>query len=243
MSVLIIGSTGFRPGMVLSEYVPVLVPFMGKSGRYYEGHVGREHVYFMARNFEIGAVRPDLLDREEAFKIVGDMGVRYIVATCIVGSLVGTAEVGEVVVLDQFIDWTRGRVGSGSRAGGHFVDFTNPFSEEVRKALICGCSASGIKFREKGCYVCVDGPRFETAAEVRAFRILGGDVVGMTLVPEVVWARELGYRYAAIGVVANFAAGLAPTVEIGAVNRETLKRVEVVSEVLRRTCLVLGGAE
>jgi len=114
------------------------------------------------------------------------------------------------VVLDQFIDLTRQRdlTWFDGDEVAH-TDFTEPYCSELRRALWeCACE-QGLDVRDGGCYVGVDGPRYETAAEVRAWRLLGGDVVGMTGLPEAVLAREAGLCYGVLAVVTNPGAGLA----------------------------------
>ncbi|MGB4475703.1 MAG: S-methyl-5'-thioadenosine phosphorylase, partial [Bacillota bacterium] len=69
----------------------------------------------------------------------------------------------------------------------------------------------GVSMHQKGCYVCTEGPRFETPAEIRMFQYMGGDIVGMTNVPEVVLAGEAGMCYATVAVVTNWAAGISST--------------------------------
>ncbi len=87
---------------------------------------------------------------------------------------------------------------------------------------------AGLKIHEKGTYVCAEGPRFETAAEIRAYSAMGGDVVGMTLVPEVVLARELGMCYVGIAVATNYAAGISKKVS----HEEVLAAMEKAGTVL-----------
>src|SRR5207249_4014838 len=85
---------------------------------------------------------------------------------------------------------------------------TEPYCAELRGALNAAVNASGDVAQDRGCYVGVEGPRYETAAEIRMFALLGGDVIGMTNLPEVVLARERQLCYAAIAVVSNLGAGL-----------------------------------
>ncbi len=85
---------------------------------------------------------------------------------------------------------------------------TRPYCPELRRILLEAAKHMGVKVVDGVTYACMEGPRFETAAEIRMLRVLGADVVGMTLVPEVVLARELNMCYLSIGVVTNLAAGL-----------------------------------
>ena len=89
-------------------------------------------------------------------------------------------------------------------------DMTVPYCPRLREALVKGGHDKGIKVINGGTYVCTEGPRFETAAEISMFKQLGGQLIGMTSVPEVCLARELGMCYANISIVTNFAAGISP---------------------------------
>ena len=114
----------------------------------------------------------------------------------------------EVGTADQFLDHTHGRRSTFFDDEVAHVDVTAPYCSQLRGVLADVAGSAGIDARDAGTYVCTQGPRFESAAEVRAFRMLGGDVVGMTGVPEVVLARELGLCYASVASVTNTAAGL-----------------------------------
>src|SRR5690606_2867755 len=114
-------------------------------------------------------------------------------------------------IVDQFLDFTKGREQTfydGGDNGVVHVDMTDPYCPELRRTLVETGRELGLAIHEQGVYVCTEGPRFETPAEIRAFRMLGGDVVGMTSVPESVLAREAGLCYAAMAMVTNMAAGI-----------------------------------
>ncbi len=139
------------------------------------------------------------------------LGVQRVLATAACGSLNPEMEPGHLVAIDQFIDFTHARPSTffeGGEAGVVHTDVTDPYCPEIRETLVSAAKARGVRLHESGCYVCTEGPRFETRAEIRAFRVLGGDVVGMTNVPEVVLAREAGICYGLIGIVTNFGAGI-----------------------------------
>ena len=91
------------------------------------------------------------------------------------------------------------------------VDFTNPHGPRLRAKVIKCLERTDIPFHKTGCYVCTEGPRFETAAEIKTFAMLGGDLVGMTNIPESVLAREAEMCYTNCSIVTNMAAGISPT--------------------------------
>ena len=107
---------------------------------------------------------------------------------------------GHLVLLDQFIDFTKGRIQTfyeGGEAGVLHVDMTQPYCPDLREEILALCSRDNT-IHKQGTYVCTEGPRFETPAEIKMFVNWGGDLVGMTSVPEVVLARELGMCYVGI---------------------------------------------
>lgn len=137
------------------------------------------------------------------------LGAVRILATGAVGSLREHIRPGMAVVVDDFIDLTKSRpptLYEGPRVV--HVDMTEPFCPELRMALLEASRRAGLEALDGGVYVCTEGPRFETPAEIRAIRILGGDVVGMTVATEATLAREAGLCYAALCLVTNMAAGM-----------------------------------
>ena len=112
---------------------------------------------------------------------------------------------GDFVIPHDFLDFTKLRPGTFYDHRTVHVDITNPYCDKIRKALI---SAGDVV--DQGVYVCTEGPRFETAAEIKMFQILGGTLVGMTGIPEAVLARELEMCYASVCLVSNYAASISP---------------------------------
>jgi 5'-methylthioadenosine phosphorylase len=139
------------------------------------------------------------------------LGVRNILASASVGSISQVMAPGSLVALTQFLDFTRARAATffdGEEGEVVHVDMTEPYCPHLRSELASAAGALGERLLVRGTYVCAEGPRFETPAEIEMFRRLGGDLVGMTNVPEVVLAREAGICYAAVAVVTNWAAGI-----------------------------------
>lgn len=134
-----------------------------------------------------------------------ELGGRRVIATNSVGTM-GEHHLGSFLVADDFIDLTRSRVNTFYDDRTVHVDMSEPYCHEVRGSILCALKDNKLEPQE-GVYVCTEGPRFETAAEIR---MLGnfGDVVGMTGLPEVVLARELGLCYASLCIITNRACGL-----------------------------------
>jgi 5'-methylthioadenosine phosphorylase len=209
----IIGGSGFYsvPGCTLVEKRPVATKYGDVTLFIYRNKDGLEFV-FLPRHGEGHTSPPHMINYRANIMALKQAGVESVIAVASVGSLRAHLRPGDFVLLDQFIDFTRSRP-STFYGEGEVVhtDMTEPFCESLRKCVL-SAKPAGMKIHEKGTYVCAEGPRFETAAEIRAYSAMGGDVVGMTLVPEVVLARELGICYAGIAVITNYAAGISKKV-------------------------------
>lgn len=143
------------------------------------------------------------------------MGVRQILSQNAIGSLRAGILPGDIVVPHDIIDHTKARPLSLFDAGECWVrvDMTAPFCERMRKVVVEVASDRGLRVVSRGVFVCTEGPRLETPAEVEVYRHEGGDIVGTPMVPEAVMAREAEMCYASISPVLNFAAGLTPAVD------------------------------
>jgi len=144
-----------------------------------------------------------------------ELGVKRLISLDAVGSVRQDVEPGEIVILDDFIDFTQ--KGSLSYFEEHGcsvrVDMSQPFCPELRSALIEGFNRRNTgSLRVNGTLVGCEGPRFETPAELKMYRGLGADVIGTLLIPEVVLAREAEICLALVAAVTNYAPGLAPRV-------------------------------
>jgi 5'-methylthioadenosine phosphorylase len=209
----VIGGTGlYRLGVSGGGWGKVRTPYGGVE--VLVGDFGSKRVAFLPRHGRKHGFPPHLVNYRANLWALRSLGVERVLAVSACGSLNPRMKPGELVLLDQFLDFTKGRPTTfytGGRKGVVHVDLTEPYCPELRRILLETAKEEGMGLHPRGTYVCTEGPRFETAAEIRAFRRLGGDLVGMTNVPECVLARELGMCYAAVGLVTNFAAGLAGT--------------------------------
>ena len=168
-------------------------------------------VVFLPRHGRGHRISPSEINYRANIWALKNLGIRKIMATTAVGSLNPDMKPGEFVLADQLIDFTRSRVSTfyeGGERGVVHVDLTTPYCPELRREMSEMAKELKLSAHDAGCYVCTEGPRFETSAEVRAFAKLGGDVVGMTGSPEAVLAREAEMCYVTVSMVTNFAAGL-----------------------------------
>lgn len=139
-----------------------------------------------------------------------DMGVMRVLSTLAVGSLRADIPPGTFVSLDQFLDFTKHRAPTlFDESGFAFTDMSWPYCSVVRRAIASAAPPGKVSLQRTGCYVGVDGPRYETAAEVAMFARNGGTVIGHSGVTEAVMLREAGLCHGAVGLVTNLAAGIA----------------------------------
>lgn len=145
-----------------------------------------------------------------------ELGAKRIISWNGAGAINRLLSVGDFVVLDDLIDVTRKREYTFYRNRGYGFIRQNPvFCPEVRAALYQAAAQFSPHVFKRGIYVCTEGPRLETAAEIRVFATWGADVVGMTPVPEVYLAKELEMCYASITYVSNYAEGLVEPQQAG----------------------------
>lgn len=210
--VAVIGGTGvYDPGILENVKEETISTRFGDARvavGLYQGH----EVAFLARHGAGHSLPPHLINYRANIEALRVLGVQRVVATAAVGSLNPLMEPGDFVLVDQFLDFTKGRPATfyeGGERGVVHCDVTHPYCPHLREILYQVGTGIGLKLHPDGIYVCTEGPRFETAAEIKMFRMLGGDVVGMTSVPECVLAREVGMCYATVAMVTNMAAGIA----------------------------------
>lgn len=211
------------------------------------GKFGDSEIVFMSRHGKDHATPPHLVNYKGNIWALKELGVRKVIATAAVGSLSSNYRLGELVLLEQFLDFTKSRPQTfyeGGREGVLHVDMTDPYCSDVRELIIKASEDLGLVVKNGACYVCTEGPRFETPAEIRMFQYLGADLVGMTSVPEVVLARELGMCYASIGMVTNEAAGIADHTLSHAEVMESIKELEInVAQLIQATFKLLTPSQ
>lgn len=210
--IAVIGGTGVYDPALLSDLreEEVVTPY-GTVTLTAGGYGGKE-VAFLPRHGAGHTVPPHLINYLANGWALKMLGVRFVFATSAVGSLNPDLKPGELVALDQFLDFTKCRPQTyfeGGPAGVVHVDYTDPYCPNLRSVLFKAAGREKLQLHSRACYVCTEGPRYETPAEIRAYQVLGGDLVGMTSVPEVVLAREAEMCYASVALVTNWAAGLA----------------------------------
>lgn len=143
-------------------------------------------------------------------RIVKQLGAETLIVTGAAGSLRQEVGAGEIMMLNDHINFLPGNplVGPNDESvGPRFVSLENAYDEGLRSMMMTAAQRLGIDLPE-GVYISVLGPSFETPAEIRAFRILGADTVGMSVVPEVIIARHCGLKVVGLAAITNLAVGL-----------------------------------
>jgi 5'-methylthioadenosine phosphorylase len=239
----IIGGSGLSKlgNMEVVQRKVVRTPYGEPSGALIFGRIADCEVVFLARHGYGHTIAPHQVNYRANLWALKDSGARSVVSVASVGGIRKDLGPGVLVLPHQVIDYTWGRPSTffeGSGAPVNHIDFTEPYSNELRVQLLKAAAASKEKIVDKGVYAATQGPRLETAAEVTRLERDGADIVGMTGMPEAALAREISLEYAAIAVVANYAAGRAesehaiPLDRISAVLEESMGRVRRIIEAL-----------
>lgn len=182
-----VGVSGHNPNLVIGTLEGQRVAVFGAREHYYE-------------NGNSSAMRLPLA-------VLKALGAEALIATNAAGSLRPDIQPGDLMLLNDHINFSGLNPLIGEKTDARFVPMTTAHDPDLRAALRASAEAVGVALPE-GVYTWYSGPSFETPAEIRAIKILGGDAVGMSTVPEVILARFLGLRVAAISTITNMAAGM-----------------------------------
>lgn len=208
--IAIIGGTGLDelPEAAHASPESVLTPYGDAWVRRFVAN-DRE-VIFLARHGAEHSIPPHAIRYRANLWALHDLRARCVLATNATGSLRDDLPPGSLVLPDQLIDFTKRRLDTFATDDGEWthIDLTEPFCPSLRAEVLAAASEAAPDVHDGGTYLCAEGPRFETAAEIRMFRSWGADLVGMTAYPEAALARELGLCYASVCVVTNLAAGM-----------------------------------
>jgi 5'-methylthioadenosine phosphorylase len=208
----VIGGSGLYEikGLVLKSRKKITTPFGKPSGEYSIGEMGNKEIIFLPRHGKHHDIPPHMINYRANIWGFKKLGVERILSISAVGSIKKGLKPGDIVLLDQVLDMTKNRRSTfyDGKEGVVHIDFTEPYCPELGRILLTAGKRIRVPLKRGGTYVAVEGPRLESASEIKSFKILGGDIVGMTGMPEASLARELEICYSGISVVANYAAGL-----------------------------------
>ena len=206
---IIAGSGVDTPEFEFVEEITVKSKYGETSGMYKRFKHADTDVYYLRRHGEKHNIPPHMINYRANIDGFRQLGVSAVVSVSSVGGITSLFHPGDIAVTANAIDFTFGRNITYFHSDEVFhVDLTTPFCNALRERILSAAGKAGIIAHNRGVYICANGPRYETAAEIVAYSRLGADFVGMTLFPECALARELGICYANVSVISNYAAGI-----------------------------------
>jgi 5'-methylthioinosine phosphorylase len=239
----IIGGSGLTQlsNLDVTHRMAVRTPYGEPSGALTFGRIAGEDVVFLARHGYGHTIPPHEVNYRANIWALKEQKVEGVISVASVGGIRTDMKPGAIAVPHQIIDYTWGRKNTFFEGGEQpvtHIDFTEPYSAQLRRRILDAARACGEPVIEDAIYAASQGPRLETAAEIDRLERDGAGVVGMTGMPEAALAREAGIEYATIAVVANFAAGRAASLhgvrleDIEQVLQHALARVRRIIEQL-----------
>jgi 5'-deoxy-5'-methylthioadenosine phosphorylase len=220
----IIGGSGLTrlSTLAVAHREVVRTPYGEPSSALIFGQLAGRDVVFLARHGHGHTIPPHRVNYRANLWALKHHGVDTVLAVASVGAIASACAPGDLVLPNQLIDYTSGRQGTffdGEDRTVVHVDFTHPYSAELRERCLAAARAAGVAVHDGGVYGAVSGPRLETAAEIDRMERDGATIVGMTGMPEAVLARELGIAYAVLAVIVNHAAGRGESAQAVSIER------------------------
>lgn len=208
--IAVIGGSGLENPEILKnpQEVEVQTPFGKPSSPFKTGQIGDTGVALLSRHGRDHSIPPTQVNNRANLWAIRELGCTHIIVTTACGSLRQEIRRGDLVIPDQFIDFTRHRIVTfyETFAGGNLkhCPMSDPFDGELRQKLIRNAAAIPLKFHPTGTVITIEGPRFSTRAESNMFRNWGADIINMSVAPECILANELGIPYAAIALSTDY---------------------------------------
>lgn len=206
----IIGGSGLENPEILKSPVEknIKTPYGNPSSPLLCGSLAGKDIVILSRHGRLHTIPPSEVNSRANIFALKEAGCTHIITSTACGSLREEIRRGDLVIPDQFIDFTK------HRNSTFFDEFepgkmkhtpmADPFDRDLRKLIISSAHDIGIRVHEKGTLVTIEGPRFSTRAESKMFRIWGADIINMSVAPEVILANELGLPYAAIALSTDY---------------------------------------
>ncbi|MSR39201.1 MAG: S-methyl-5'-thioadenosine phosphorylase [Planctomycetes bacterium] len=245
----IIGGSGIYdlPELENRKEVKIETPFGAPSDAFITGTMFGVRMAFLPRHGRGHLIAPHELPFRANLHAMKQLGMECVLGISAVGSMKAELQPGHFVMVDQFIDCTRGRTqestffSDGCVAHAHFAD---PIWEPLRKITLQAARSAGATVHDRGIYLCMEGPHFSTRAESRMYRHWGVDVIGMTNLQEAKLAREAELAYATLALVTDFdcwheAEGDVDVSKVLAVVRQN---ADLAQRTVRETARMIGAA-
>lgn len=208
--IAIIGGSGLEDPAILKNpgIVDVETPYGSPSSSFKTGQIDGVEVAILSRHGRDHTIPPTQVNNRANLWAIQKLGCTHIIVTTACGSLREDIKRGDMVILDQFIDFTRHRqvtfFEKFPKGELKHTPMADPFHEELRQKIITKASELGLCYHSKGTMVTIEGPRFSTRAESNMFRVWGADVINMSVAPECALANELKIPYAAIALSTDY---------------------------------------
>ncbi len=232
MKIGLIGGTGIYDPEIFKEEEKKQIETPYGTSEVSIGQFKKREVFFISRHGKGHAIPPHKVNYRANVHALKSLGVERIISINSVGGINENLHPKDVVIPNDFIDFTRRRDLTFFDNETVHIDVFDPYCPEVRDVLTKAADSTVEKVFTSGVYACTEGPRFETPAEIRMMRTLGCDIVGMVGVPEVVLAREQEICYASVCMVTNYACGIreesltvSEVMEIVKENQENIKKI------------------
>ncbi len=203
----IFGGTGIYDSGLLEDpkEISIDTPYGKPSESITIGIFKDRKIAFMPRHGKKHTIPPHMINYKANIFAFKELGIKRIIAPSAVGSLKEEIDPGHFALPSQFIDFTKSRDGSFSENGRVIhISVAEPFCPELQQSILNTAEKNSLSIHKDCTYVCIQGPRFSTKAESKFFRTTGGDIIGMTLVPECQLAREAQICYASISTVTDY---------------------------------------
>jgi len=242
-SVAVVGGSGLEKMLDRGRIVEVETQY-GKPPSVTIGKIKHHEVAFIPRHGVRHEVPPHKVNYRAIVIGLKSLGVERVIATNAVGAISEKYAPGDIAIPVDIVDFTKARPATLYDSGPVIhVDVTEPYCPSLRKLLIESAKRQAKKLWTNSVMVCTEGPRFETPAEIRMFRRLGCDLVGMTGAPEVFFAREAGLCYATICFISNMAAGMQAKVSHKEVEEVASRVTSVMATIVSQSIAHLHNAE
>lgn len=206
----LIGGSGLEKLDILEQKreLTVSTPWGAPSSTLFNGVIGACELFILSRHDRDHSIPPTQVNNRANIAALKEAGCEYVIATTACGSLREEIRQGDLVIADQFIDFTNHRVNTfhDTFEPGRMMHAAcaDPFSEPLRNRLIHVAGQLGLSHHPRGTIVTIEGPRFSTRAESRMFRLLGADIINMSIAPEAALAFEAGIPYAVVALSTDY---------------------------------------
>ena len=202
----VIGGSGLDDPNLMHDMQEQVVetPYGEPSSQLKTGRINGVEIVVLARHGSDHSIYPTGVNYRANIHALKEVGCTHILATTAVGSLREEIKPGDFVFIDQFIDQTKHRPLTFHDEKVIHTPMAEPFCKQLSKLLAESAMELKQRYHQRGTVVTIEGPRFSTKAESHMFRLLGGDVINMSTVPEVILARELGLCYQSIAMSTDY---------------------------------------